>query len=237
MAGTLYVIGVGPGDPELITLKGARILASVGSICVPKGREEGSSLALSIVEKAVNLEGKEIVEVFFPMQRTDGPGAGEVEARWNEAARLILERLARGTDVAFVTIGDPAFYSTFFYLYDRLLGADPGLAVEIVPGVTSISACASLARVYLGLGSDRIAVMPANRAGDLKAVLGAFDTVVLMKVGSSMDKVVAALAEAGLLEKGVCVSRAGLPGERVWADLASVKPGDLDYFSVVIVKK
>jgi precorrin-2/cobalt-factor-2 C20-methyltransferase len=237
MAGTLYVVGTGPGDPELMTLKAARILGRVACICVPKGREEGSSLALSIIEKAVSLEGREIVEAVFPMRRSGDAPAGALETAWDATASAILGRLEGGTDVAFVTIGDPSFYSTFFYLYDRLLDAHPGLQIEIVPGVASISACASLARLPLGLGDERIAVLPASRIADLKGVLAAFDTVVLMKAGSAIGEIVAALNDAGFLGKAVCVSRAGLDGQRIWTDLAAVKPADLDYFSMVIVKK
>ena len=237
MAGTLYVVGTGPGDPELMTLKAARILGRTGCVCVPKGREEGSSLALSIIEKAVSLEGKEVVEALFPMRRSSDAAAGELEAAWDATAAAILERLDAGADVAFVTIGDPSFYSTFFYLYDRLLRAQPGLRIEIVPGVTSISACASLARLALGLGDGRIAVLPASRIADLRGILAAFDTVVLMKAGSAIGEIAAALAEAGLLGKAVCVSRAGLEGERLWTDITAVGPSDLDYFSMVIVKK
>ncbi len=220
-----------------MTLKAARILGRVTCIFVPKGREEGSSLALSIIEKAVKLEGKDVVEAVFPMRRSGGAAAGALEAAWDATAAAILERLDAGTDVAFVTIGDPSFYSTFFYLYDRLLDARPGLHIEIVPGVTSISACASLAHMALGLGDGRIAVLPASRITDLKGVLAAFDTVVLMKAGNAIGEIVAALRAAGLLGKAVCVSRAGLEGQRIWTDLAAVEPSILDYFSMVIVKK
>ncbi|MGD0229861.1 MAG: precorrin-2 C(20)-methyltransferase [Syntrophorhabdales bacterium] len=238
MAGTLYVIGVGPGDPELLTLKGARLISQVGSICVPKGKEAGESLALSIVRKAVDLGGKEIVEAFFPMRRTDRAANERVlGARWHEAATILLERLRRGIDVAFITLGDPAVYSTFFYLYDRLVEAEPGLRIEIVPGVSSINASAARARIPLGLGDGRIAILPAGSVDDLAGLTGRFDTVVLMKVHKAFHEIRAALGELGLLEKAVYVSRAGMADEAVCTDLAGLKPEGLDYFSMVIVKK
>ena len=118
---------------------------------MPKGKEEGASLALSIVRKAVSIEGKEIVEAFFPMKKGGPRRHGrELDARWGETVAAILGRLERGVDMAFITIGDPAFYSTFFYLYERLLEASPGLRIEIIPGVSSINASASRARISLG---------------------------------------------------------------------------------------
>ncbi|HEX9112984.1 MAG TPA: precorrin-2 C(20)-methyltransferase, partial [Nitrospirota bacterium] len=115
MAGKLYVIGIGPGDPELLTLKAVRILKEVACIVVPKGREEGSSLALSIVQQALSLDDKEIVEVHFPMKKTMGTDeTTDLDAKWNEAVAAVLKRLDSGIDAAFITIGDPGIYSTFF---------------------------------------------------------------------------------------------------------------------------
>lgn len=145
MAGRLYVVGVGPGDPELLTLKGARILNQAGCICVPKGKEEGTSLALSIVERVVDLTGKEIVEAYFPMVKTAGiQSDDQLGSQWAGAVAAIVDRLDRGIDTAFITIGDPGIYSTFFYIRERLLAERPGLFIEIVPGISSINASAAL---------------------------------------------------------------------------------------------
>jgi precorrin-2/cobalt-factor-2 C20-methyltransferase len=238
MTGKLYVIGVGPGDPELVTLKGARILRAINCICVPKGKEEGRSLALSIVRKIVNMEGKEIVEAYFPMKKTARAGHGqELGARWRQTVTTVLDHLQNGHDVAFITIGDPTIYSTFFYLYDRLIEADPGLEIEIIPGVSSITAAASRAHIPLGLGDGKIAILPANYLDDLKTALQRFDTVVLMKVYKVFEEAKNVLSQLGLLNNAVYVSRAGMADERVSTDLASVAREDLDYFSMVIVKK
>ena len=246
--GTLYVIGVGPGDPELLTLKAVRILGNTHCLCVPKGREEGSSLALSIVGGSVDLKGKEIIEAFFPMKKTR-PGAGsrkrgieevkdaELEGSWNETVLNILKRLNQGIDVAFITIGDPAIYSTFFYLYDRLLALAPHLKIEIIPGVSSINAAAARARISLGLGDEKIAILPATYASDLKKVLSELDTVVLMKVSRVFDDVVRILAEAGLMDSATYVSRAGMQEEAVIRSLKDVKQEDLNYFSLIIVRR
>jgi precorrin-2/cobalt-factor-2 C20-methyltransferase len=238
MSGKLYVIGVGPGDPELMTLKGARILSEVACVCVPKGKEEGTSLALSIVRKAVSLENKEIVECYFPMKKAGRPFQGQAfDGPWNETVSVLLDRLNRGTDTAFITLGDPTIFSTFFYLYDRLLEVNPGLQIEIVPGVSSINASAARAAISLALGDEKVAILPATYLDEVGSTLERFDTVVLMKVHRVFDKIIAILGGLGLVEKAVYISRAGMADETVCRDLTSLNPAELDYFSLIIVKK
>jgi precorrin-2/cobalt-factor-2 C20-methyltransferase len=238
MTGKLFVVGVGPGDPELMTLKAVKILKEAPCIFVPKGREEGSSLALSIVQKALALDGREIVEAYFPMMKTrGGADAGVLGAAWDDIVRAVLARLDAGIDAAFITIGDPSVYSTFFYLYDRLLALRPELAIEFIPGISSINAAAARARVPLGLGNERIVVLPANYLETLRETLEKYETVVLMKVNKVFDAVKDALIRAGLAKKAVYVARAGMEDERVIKDITSVRDEDLNYFSLVIVRK
>jgi len=249
MTGKLYVIGVGPGDPELMTLKAVRILKETPCIFVPKGREEGSSLALSIVRKELSLEGKELVELHFPMMKTaphPGPlprGEREVlhvddlTAKWNEAVHAIVSVLEQGIDAAFITIGDPGLYSTFFYLYDKLLERKPALVIEIVPGISSINAAAARAGLYLGLGNERIAILPANYLDSLEETLEKFDTVVLMKVSKVFNTVRDTLNRMNRAAQAIYVVRAGMDDERVYKDIGQVKEGDLNYFSLMIVRK
>jgi precorrin-2/cobalt-factor-2 C20-methyltransferase len=247
MTGRLSVIGIGPGDPELLTLKAVRIIEESPVLCVPKGREEGSSLALSIVKKAVRLDGKEIIEAHFPMRKTrESQESGgrrqeaekdELNTKWNDIAGTILGKLTKGNDVAFLTLGDPTIYSTFFYLYDKLLELHPGLNIEIIPGVSSINASAARAHISLGLGNERIAILPANYLGNLKATLGLFDTVVLMKVNKVLDEIIRLLREMDLLGNAVCVSRAGMQDETIYRDITKIAQEGLNYFSMVIVRK
>ena len=240
MTGRLYVIGVGPGDPELLTLKGARIIKEVKCICVPKGKEEGSSLALSIIKGAVNISGKEIMEAYFPMRKTKSGQRSkdiELDSKWQETIEAVYSRLNKGIDVAFITIGDPAIYSTFFYLYDKLLELNPGLEIEIIPGVSSINASAARAKISLALADEKIAILPANYMDNLKGTLEKFDTVVLMKVYRVFDDIVRALNDMHLLKNAVYVSRAGMEDEKVIRNIHDVSREDLNYFSMVIIRK
>ena len=237
-SGKLHVIGVGPGDPELLTIKGMRILNEVSCVCVPKGREEGNSLALSIVKRIVNLKGKEIIEAYFPMKKTKNPDHGnELDPKWAETVKAVSARLNQGIDMAFITIGDPTIYSTFFYLYDRLLEVNPDLHVEIIPGVSSINASAARAGISLGLADEKIALLPATYLGNLREILETFDTIVLMKVHRVFDKVLEILDELHLTANAVYVSRAGMEDEKIAKDITALKEEDLNYFSMVIVRK
>lgn len=238
MTGALYVIGVGPGDPELLTLKAVRILNGISCICVPKGREEGSSLALSIVKKAVNIDGKEIIEAHFPMRKTkEAEHECELNKKWQETIEIVYSRLNKGIDMAFITLGDPTIYSTFFYLYDKLIELNPGLNIEIIPGVSSVNAAASRARLSLGLADEKIAILPATYTDDIKKALEKFDTVVLMKVHRVFEKLLNALTEMNLIDNAIYISKAGMEDERIFANIRDVKEKDLNYLSVVIVKK
>lgn len=232
---TLYAIGVGPGDPELLTLKAVRILSEIKCICVPKGKEEGNSLALSIVEGALNLEGKEIIPAYFPMKKTTACH-GEMDTKWQETAETIMDRINKGMSVAFITLGDPTLYSTFFYLYDRLLELNPGLNIQIIPGVSSINAAASRAGIPLGLADEKVAILPANYVDNLEETLQRFDTVILMKVHKVFDSIRKTLGDMGILDRAMYISRAGMIDERIFNDLNAVKAEDLDYFSMMIVK-
>ncbi|MDP2158319.1 MAG: precorrin-2 C(20)-methyltransferase [Nitrospirota bacterium] len=238
MSGKLTVIGVGPGDPELLTLKGLRILKAAACIFVPKGREEGSSLALSIVSDLLDLSGKEVVEAYFPMRKTRGAtDQGDLDAQWQNTVESVMNRLNSGIDVAFITIGDPTVYSTFYYLHERLLVLNPDINVEIIPGVSSIMASAARAGVYLGIADERIAVLPANYMSNLSDTLQGFDTIVLMKVNKVFKQIRQKLDEMQMIDKAVFVARAGMEDEKIFHNLEEVTDDDLNYFSMVIVKK
>ena len=228
--GTLYAVGIGPGDPELLTLKAARLIREHDLILVPKGKEDGESLALSIVRGAVPLDGKEVREIHFPMKK------GSQRDILLPEARKLLSDMDAGRTAVFITLGDPVLYSTFFHLLDALESLDKDVVVKLVPGVTSVTAAGAAAGVALALSSDKVAILPATYKEGLKRALEEFDTVVLMKTHRVMDDVRAMLKEMDLMGRAWYVARAGQPEEMV-KPLSKVSEGDLDYFSIVIVKK
>jgi precorrin-2/cobalt-factor-2 C20-methyltransferase len=230
----IYAVGVGPGDPELLTRKAERILRHVPVICAPSASAGDSSHALSIVESFLDRSRQEVIVSVFPMKK-DQEGLDEF---WEEAAATVVAHIHQGKDVAFITIGDPFLYSTFLYLYRIFCERYPDIPIEVVPGVSSITAAAVAAGIPLAAASERIAVLPATFEEEkLRRTLQDFDTVVLMKVNRVFDRVYALLKELGLERGCAFVSRAGTAEEKVVYDLASLVGKKLDYLSLLIVKK
>jgi precorrin-2/cobalt-factor-2 C20-methyltransferase len=231
----IYAIGVGPGDPELLTGKAERILCSVPVICAPTaGPTVDSSYALSIIEPLLDRKRQEVIIQVFPM-RKDQDGLDEY---WETAAAAVVERVRGGSDVAFITIGDPFLYSTFLYLYRILREKYADIPIEVVPGVSSINAAAIAAGIPLGQASERIAIIPAAfEEKELRSILSDFETVVLMKVSRVFDGIYAVLKELGLEKKCAFISRVGTTEEEVVFDLERLLGQKLDYLSLLIVKK
>lgn len=230
----VYAVGVGPGDPELLTRKAERILRSADVICAPTGQAEADSYALSIVEEFLDRSRQEVLIQIFPMKK-DQEG---LDPFWEEAADQVATRIARGKDVAFITIGDPFLYSTYLYIHRILLAKYPQIRIEVVPGVSSILASSAASGWPLGLGSERIAILPAvYEDEELRRTLEEFDTVVLMKVSRVFDRVYAVLKELGREKGGVFLRRVGSADEEVHFDLEALLGKKLDYLSMLIVRK
>ena len=231
--GRLYGMGVGPGDPELLTLKAQRILQQVPIVCVPQAETSNDSYALSIVREFLNLEKQEILRIPFPTD--DEEAAGEV---WHGAAETLAERLYTGQDVAFITEGDPMLYSTFSYVLESIRANHPEISVEIVPGVSSVMAAAASAVAPLVTHGQRLAILPAVYGiDDLRQAIASYDTIVLMKVNRTLLEALANLEKLGLAGKGIYVRRASTAREQVVRDLQQLSEENLDYFSLLIIRK
>lgn len=239
MQSTLFIVGTGPGDPDLLTLKAFNTLRHCPVVVAPKGSKGGNSTALSIIEQAVDLSEKAVNEVYFPMKKVklgEKPDP-EVEMAWNAAAQKVLTFLDSGTDVAFPTLGDPAIYSTGYYLYDTLLGLRPEIRVKFISGISAMSSCSASTLTPVCLGDDMLAVLPATFCEEkIRKALEDFDAVVLMKVHRVMDRICRILSETGLLEHAIYVEKAGMHDQRIITDL-SVVPDNPHYFSTIIVRK
>lgn len=240
MTGKFYITGVGPGDPELMTFKAARVLSSCPVWFVPKAHIHGSSSALGIISGIIKTKDKDIYELHFPMKKIhmgELPDQ-EVEKAWNAAASAIYDHLVCGSDVAFPTLGDPAIYSTGFYVCEALIKKDPGISVAIIPGVSSIGASAAAVCQPLCLGDDRFTVIPATfEPSRIREALIDFDTVVLMKVHRVMPELISLLKAMDLLGKAVLVECTSLDSQKVHHDLEAASKEKLHYFSTIIVRK
>lgn len=231
--GKLYGVGIGPGDPKLVTLKAKEILDKADIIFVPKGNEDGSSWARSIVEGVISTD-KDFRELTFPMT-TD---KNTLSKYWLDAAYQIVKEVNKGKEVAFVTIGDPFIYSTYIYLLKTIKNNFSDIDVETVPGVSAFNAASSMGNFALVEGYEKLAVIPVtNDLAGLKEAIRCFDTVVLMKVGSKLDKALSILKELRLLKNSVLISRVGHEDEKIIYDLTSLKDKKMGYLSVIVVKK
>jgi precorrin-2/cobalt-factor-2 C20-methyltransferase len=231
--GTLYGIGVGPGDPEWITVKGARVLAHCRQIFVPKSREERDSAALHIAQSYIHPDAR-IQELSFPMI-TDQQ---KLALHWEKAARQLAEVLQKGEDCCFLTLGDPFLYSTYIYLLRALRTIMPDLEVVSIPGVNAFSAAAALTEFPVGEAKEQVTIIPtADDLGAVRKALAQGGTVVLMKIGKRLDSILDILEEEGLLDQAVFVGRAGQVGERIEADLHKLRAETptTGYLSIILV--
>jgi precorrin-2/cobalt-factor-2 C20-methyltransferase len=234
--GTLYGVGAGPGATDLMTLRAAAVLRRVPVLALPRSSDYGASKAWEIVGPVVK-DGapadQERLFLTFPMNKDPE----RLRPAWDRAFDAIGARLERGLDVAFVTEGDPSLFSTFVYLREEAPRRWPGVAIEIVPGVSSVMAVAAVTGVPLADGQERIAILPVTYGiDDLTAVVRAFDTIVLMKLGPELPRIVEVLEREGLLDRAVYVSRATMRDQRIVRDLRTVTERG-DCFAMVIVSK
>ena len=228
-SGTLYALGVGPGDPELLTLRARRILREVPRVFATS-RHGARSYALEVVAGFLDRPGQAVTVLPFP-----APGQG-----WREHTHTVVAGLADG-DAAFVTEGDPLFYSSFIGVLAELATAHPGVRVCVVPGVASPMAAAALAGQPLADDDQRLAVLPAMYALDvLPGALRHFDTLVLLKVAPVLDRVLDCLEAAGLGDRTTYVRRVGRPEQTLLMGARAIRaaPAEVrsDYFSLLLVR-
>lgn len=225
--GKMYGIGLGPGDPELMTLKAARLIGAASVIAYPS-LAGGASFARSIAADFIPDGAREIV-MDVPMTVERGPA----QAAYDLGARDIAAALEAGEDVVVLCEGDPFFYGSFMYIFARLKDV---FDIEIVPGVSSVTACAAAAKLPLVARNEVMTVLPAPLDdAALRAKLESADTLVLMKLGRHFSRVRAAIEAAGLTENSVYIERATNAGEVV----TSLKEAPLKapYFSMILIVK
>lgn len=223
--GVLYGVGVGPGDPELLTLKAVRVLSRAAIIAAPDSGS-GSGTALSIVEEYIR--GKTLWKCPAPMTRDPQ----KLEQVWEESCEAICSFLEQGKDVAFITLGDPAIYSTYFYIHRRVQLR--GYETQLVPGVPSFCAAAAKLGISLCEKEERLLIVPASNV-DMEESLSLKANKVLMKSGRQLTRLKEQLKQRGELDRAALVCNCGLDGEVVCPDLSDFE-GNAGYFSLVIVK-
>ena len=229
MQGKLYGVGVGPGDPELLTLKALRLIKENEIIAVP-GKDIRASVAYQIVKGAYeDLDKKTLIPVAMPM--TKDPQV--LKANHDKAADQVEDYLREGKNVVFLTLGDTTVYSTYLYVHKRIL--ERGYGAEIVSGITSF--CAVAARLNMGLveADQPLHVIPATyKAQEMEEILKLPGTKVLMKTGKKMKQVKESIEKSG--QKAVMIENCGMPSEKIYRSVEEI-PEDSGYYSLIIVKE
>jgi precorrin-2/cobalt-factor-2 C20-methyltransferase len=232
--GTLYGVGVGPGDPELMSLKAARILktAPVIAFFAKKGSPGN---ARRVVNGHLNPEA-ELVRLDYPftteVPETDPCYRDALIGFYDACAAMLAARLDNGRDVAVLCGGDPFFYGSFAHLHERLAATH---ACEVIPGITAMSGCWTRAAMPMTCGDEMLAVLSGTMDEDrLTERLNACEAAVIMKVGRNLPKIRQALARAGLLDRAVYVERGTMPEERILR-LADKPDDEAAYFGIVLV--
>ncbi|MDO5545722.1 MAG: precorrin-2 C(20)-methyltransferase [Eubacteriales bacterium] len=222
--GKLWGVGVGPGDPELLTVKAVRVLREADVVIVPDA-SSGDKVALNIAKDY--LKDKEIQFVKTPMVRDKVV----MDAAHEQAADTICALLDQGKQVAFLTLGDPGVYSTYMYIHQKVLGR--GYTVEVVPGIPSFCAAAARLNQSLCLGREPLVIIPASH--DQEDLIDVPGNKVFMKAGRSILELQQTLADRGLLEGASLVENCSMENEHVYPHFADLKEPS-GYFSLVIVK-
>jgi len=240
-SGKVIGVGVGPGDPDLLTVKAIRTLQEADVVCAPTGNSAGNSLALSIIRPV--LEGRqsspEVITLAFPMVRDKA----ELERAWTVNTNRIAKYAQEGKLVAFVAVGDPSLYSTFTYVARVLKIKYPEIPVEIIPGVTSLSACMAKARIPLAFGEETLLITPRLNMNLLKEQSRLVDNIVWMKGVKRLPEIIKILKKsARFSDKSQIVigKRCSLSSEELWKggieDALHLKLAQ-DYFATMIVRR
>ncbi|MEO1918893.1 MAG: precorrin-2 C(20)-methyltransferase [Paracoccaceae bacterium] len=227
MNGKLYGIGLGPGDPELMTLKAYRLISGAEVVAYP-ALKDGESFARSIAADVIPVEALEVT-IHIPMTVERGPA----QAAYDKGAQDIADYLEAGRDVVVLCEGDPFFYGSFMYLFARL--ADR-FETEVVPGVTSVTTCAAVAGRPLSARNEVLTIIPGPLdEAVMQDRIAAAEAVVIMKVGRHLTKIRKVLDALNLTENATYVERASLPSQAV-RPLADA-PASAPYFSMILVTK
>lgn len=230
--GVLYGISVGTGDPELITVKGLRILQKTGVVAFPSGTNNRPGVARSIIAGWLKPEQISLSLEFPYLQDED-----LLRNAWQEAARQVWYYLAQGIDVSFACLGDVSFYSTFTYLAQTLQDLYPDVRIETVPGVCSTMAIASVLKIPLTVNQQKLVVLPAlYSVRELETALDWAEVVVLLKFSSVYREVWQILHRRNLLASSWIVEKATFPEQKIYQNLEEYPSLDLSYFSILLIQ-
>ena len=228
----MYGISVGTGDPELITVKGLRILQTSQVVAFPSGINNRQGIARSIVECWLKPE-QTLLPLEFPYLQDEQ----KLIDAWKKAAERVWQYLKQGIDVSFACLGDVSFYSTFTYLAQTLQEFYSDVKIETIPGVCSMMAIASVLEIPLTVNRQKLVVLPAlYSVEELKTALNWAEVIVLLKVSSVYEQVWQILHSRNLLSSSSIVEKATFADRKIYRDLSHLSKLELSYFSILLIK-
>ncbi|MFH0069441.1 precorrin-2 C(20)-methyltransferase [Peribacillus sp. NPDC056705] len=231
--GTLFGLGVGPGDPELITVKAFRVIQESPVIAYPKKRKGSKSYAHRIVEVYIRPEEKDMLGLVFPMTKDQAI----LDREWKGTVEKVWQKLNEGKDVAFVTEGDPLLYSTFIHMMKLMQELHPEVEIKTVPGISSFNGSASRLGIALADGDDHVAIVPARDDYEaMKKAIEDHDAVVFIKVAKVIDLMITVLKDLDLLEKASVVTKVTSDEEVIWK-VSELEGLELEYLTLMVVRK
>jgi precorrin-2/cobalt-factor-2 C20-methyltransferase len=231
--GTFYGIGVGPGDPDLITLKAVKVLSRVDIVYAAASTKNNHSLAVNIAEQHIP-EQTAVRMLRFPMTRDKN----ETSNAWHNHARTILDDIQSGKNVAFLTLGDSMTYSTFGYLMKHVQKIAPEVEIQTVPGITSYQAAAARLNTPLVEGEESLMVVSGAKGGNrLRELAGKPENVVFMKAYRNVGDIKDAIDEAGAYPSSVGVKNCSHLNEEIILDISELRERSPDYWTLIIAKQ
>ena len=231
--GTLHGIGVGPGDPELLTLKAVKILNRVDVVFAASSTKNAHSLAVNIASQYLKKDVP-VKLLGFPMTLKKK----QLVSAWENNAQQVIDVLKKGLEAAFLTIGDPMTYSTFGYLMQTIKKMESDIIIKIIPGITSFQAGAAAAGKVLTEAEESFTVISgALGAKNLKQVINHSDNVVILKVYKNYKEIMNTLDQLDLTKNATLISRCGLKGEEIIYDLKQRPDSVPPYFSLLLINK
>ncbi len=231
--GTLYGIGVGPGDPDLITLKAAKILGRIDIVFAAASTKNNHSLAVNIAKQHIP-EETAVKMLCFPMTRDKN----ETRKAWRQHAHTIIAEIEQGKSVAFLTLGDAMTYSTFGYIIKHVQHIAPHIDIQTVPGITSYQAAAARLNTPLVEGEESLMVVSGATGGNrLRELEGRPENVVFLKAYRNVKDIIAAIDESGTYPTSVGVKNCSHPDEEIIPDIEELCTRVPDYWTLIIAKQ
>ncbi len=230
--GVLYGIGVGPGDPDLLTIKALQILKTVPKIFAASSSKNDYSIAENIIKK--HIPNRKVEKLPFPMCND----RSVLLEAWRKNSNTVLDGLRSGQDCAFITLGDPLTYSTFSYLFKTIKETSPEVKIVSVPGITSFQAAASAANIPLSEGEETLVIVSGAKGGlKLEEAIKTADNVVMLKTYRQFEDIYDTLEDLDMLSRATFVCKIGTEEQTIVYDVTQLKNASTPYLSLIIVKK